>query len=117
MAGGPQLFEGAHLTGGNTRFCSESSKCHNYLLFVGQNIKYARRIIFGFGSNVPPSNQESGSNVSPSNKESGSNVPLKILEIEVKLTQFMHFCRQFSFVAITLFLGGHFWPKHGDLGH
>ena len=41
MAGGTQLFEGAHLTGGNTRFCRESSKCRNYKLFVGQIIKYA----------------------------------------------------------------------------
>ena len=49
MAGGTQLFEGAHLTGGNTRFCRESSKCHNYALFVGQIIKYALRIILGFG--------------------------------------------------------------------
>ena len=29
VAGGTQLFEGAHLTGGNMRFCRESSKCHN----------------------------------------------------------------------------------------
>ena len=42
MAGGTQLFEGAHLTGGNTRFCRESSKCRNYALFVGQIIKYAQ---------------------------------------------------------------------------
>ena len=41
MAGGTQLFEGAHLTGGNTRFSCESSKCRNYALFVGQSIKYA----------------------------------------------------------------------------
>ena len=26
---------GAHLTGGNTRFCRKSSKCRNYALFVG----------------------------------------------------------------------------------
>ena len=39
MAGGTQLFEGAHLTGGNMRFCRESSKCRNYVLFVGEVIK------------------------------------------------------------------------------
>ena len=49
MAGGTQLFEGAHLTGGTMRFCRESSKCRNYALFVGQIIKYALRIILGFG--------------------------------------------------------------------
>ena len=54
MAGGTQLFEGAHLTSGNTRFCRESSKCRNYAFFVGQIIKYAQRIILGFGSNGPP---------------------------------------------------------------
>ena len=53
MAGGKQLFEGAHLTGGNSRFCRKSSKCRNYALFVGQIIKYALRIILGFGSNGP----------------------------------------------------------------
>ena len=63
MAGGTQLFEGAHLTSGNTRFCRESSKRHNYALFVGQIIKYALQIILGFGSNVPFSNKESDSNV------------------------------------------------------
>ena len=41
MAGGTQLFEGAHLTGGNnTRFCCEPSKCRNYAFFVGEIIKY-----------------------------------------------------------------------------
>ena len=65
MAGGIQLFEGAHLTGGNTRFCGESSKCCNYTLFVGQNIKYTLQNILGLGSNVPPSNKESDSNVPP----------------------------------------------------
>ena len=54
MAGGKQLFEGAHLTGGNSRFCRKSSKCRNYALFVGQIIKYALRIILGFGSKGPP---------------------------------------------------------------
>ena len=63
MAGGTQLFEGAHLTGGNTRFCRESSKCRNYALFVGQIIKYTLRIILGFGSNRPPSIKNSDSNV------------------------------------------------------
>ena len=63
MAGGTQLFEGANLTGGNTRFCHESSKCRNYALFVGQLINYALRIIFGFGSNGPHSNKNSDSNV------------------------------------------------------
>ena len=29
MGGGTQLLEGAHLTGGNTPFCCESSKCRN----------------------------------------------------------------------------------------
>ena len=29
----------------------------------------------------------------------------------------MQFCRKFSFVAITRFLGGHFWPKFGGGGH
>ena len=29
----------------------------------------------------------------------------------------MQFCRKFSFAAITLFLGGHFWPKFGGGGH
>ena len=28
-----------------------------------------------------------------------------------------HFCREFSFVAITRFLGGHFGPKFGGWGH
>ena len=63
MAGGTQLFEGAHLTGGNTRFCRETSKYRNYALFVGQIIKYALRIILGFGSNGHPSNKNSDSNV------------------------------------------------------
>ena len=63
MAGGTQLFEGAHLTSGNTRFCRESSKCCNYAFFVGQIIRYTLRIILGFGSNRPPSNKNSGSNV------------------------------------------------------
>ena len=32
MAGGTQLiFEGAHLTGGDTRFCRESSKSRGFL--------------------------------------------------------------------------------------
>ena len=51
MGGGTQLFEGAHLTGGNTHFCRESSKCRNYALFVGQIIKYALQNILGFDSN------------------------------------------------------------------
>ena len=70
MAGGTQLFEGAHLTGGTMRFCRESSKCRNYALFVGQIIKYALQIILGFGSNGPPSN-----------KNPDSNVPLQIFGI------------------------------------
>ena len=40
MAGGTQLVEGAHLTGGNTRFCHESSKSRNYTLFVVEVMKY-----------------------------------------------------------------------------
>ena len=63
MAGGTQLFEGAHLTVDNMCFCRESGKCRNYALFVGQIIKYALQIILGFGSNVPFSNKESDSNV------------------------------------------------------
>ena len=51
--GGTQLFEGAHLTGGNKRFCHESSKCRDYVLFVGQIIKYALWIIIGFGPMGP----------------------------------------------------------------
>ena len=58
MEGGTQLVEGAHLTGGNTRFCCESSKGRNYSPFVGDIIKYEKkRIISGFGSNVPPLNK------------------------------------------------------------
>ena len=53
MAGGTQLFEGAHLTGGSIRFCRKSSKCRSYALFVGQIIIYALRIISGFSSNGP----------------------------------------------------------------
>ena len=34
MAGGTQLFEGAHLTGGNMRFRRESSKCRNFALLL-----------------------------------------------------------------------------------
>ena len=75
MAGPTQLFEGTYLTGGNTRFCGESSKCRNYALFVGQIIKYALRIILGFGSNGPLSN-----------KNYESNVPLQIFGILNKLT-------------------------------
>ena len=30
MVGGTQLFEGAYLTGANTPFCREPSKCRNY---------------------------------------------------------------------------------------
>ena len=30
MTGGTQLVEGAHLTGGDTRFCRESSKSHGF---------------------------------------------------------------------------------------
>ena len=70
MAGGKQLFEGAHLTGGNSRFCRKSSKCRNYALFVGQIIKYALQIILGFGSKGPPWN-----------KNYDSNVPLQIFGI------------------------------------
>ena len=40
MAGGTQLFEGAHLTSGNTRSCRESANIVT-LFFVGQIIKYA----------------------------------------------------------------------------
>ena len=61
---GTQLFEGVQLTCGNTHFCQESSKCHNYALFVGQIFKNALRIILGFGSNGPHSNKNSDSNVS-----------------------------------------------------
>ena len=67
---GTQLFEGAHLTCGNTHFCRKSSKWRNYALFVGQIIKYVIWIILGFGSNGPPSN-----------KNSDSNVPLQIFGI------------------------------------
>ena len=63
MAGGTQLFEGAHLTGGNMRFCHESSKCRIYTFFVGQIIKDVLLIILGFGSNGPPSNKNCDSNV------------------------------------------------------
>ena len=31
MEGGTQLFEGAHLSDGNTHFCRESSKSHGLL--------------------------------------------------------------------------------------
>ena len=31
---------GAHLTGGNTRFCGKLSKCRNYAPFMGEVIKY-----------------------------------------------------------------------------
>ena len=41
MAGGTQLVEGAHLTGGNTRFCCESSKCREIRLLGGKIIKWA----------------------------------------------------------------------------
>ena len=61
MAGGTQLVEGAHLTGGDTHFCREPSKCCNYALFVGEIL----RNILGFGSNVPPLNKEIDSNVPP----------------------------------------------------
>ena len=44
---------GAHLTGGNTRYCGKLSKCRNYMPFVGEIIKYILQIILGFGSNVP----------------------------------------------------------------
>ena len=47
MAGGTQLFEGTHLTGGKTRFCRKSSKCRNYRRFLGQINKYALLIILG----------------------------------------------------------------------
>ena len=67
MATGTQLFEGAHLTGGNTRYCCESSKCRNNALFVGQIIKYALRMILGFGSNGPPSNKKFLLKCAPSN--------------------------------------------------
>ena len=63
MVGGTQPFEGAHLTGGNTRFCRKSSKFRNYALFVGQIIKYALQIILEFGSNGPPSNKNSDLNM------------------------------------------------------
>ena len=39
--GGTQLLEGAHLTGGNTRFCRESSKCRDYVFWGGKIIKCA----------------------------------------------------------------------------
>ena len=65
MGGGTQLLEGAHLTGGNTRFCRESSKCRDYGFFWGKIIKCAPLIILGFGSNVPPLNKEIDSNVPP----------------------------------------------------
>ena len=74
MTGGTQLVEGAHLTGGDMRFCCESSKSQ-YL-------------------------QE--------NNTSLSALLFFIDNINTVLTLFMQFCRKFSFVAITRFLGGTF---------
>ena len=34
MVGGTQLFEEAHLTGDNTRFCRESGRCSDYVVFT-----------------------------------------------------------------------------------
>ena len=34
MVGGTQLFEGAHLAGGNTRFFLESGRCSDYVFFL-----------------------------------------------------------------------------------
>ena len=34
MVGGTQLFEEAHLTGGNTRFCCESGRCSDYVFLT-----------------------------------------------------------------------------------
>ena len=45
MAGGTQLVEGAHLTGGNTCFCRESNKCRDHAGFWGEIIKCALWII------------------------------------------------------------------------
>ena len=50
----PLLFEGAHLTGGNTRFCRDSSKCRDHAFFWGAIIKCTLWIILGFGSIVLP---------------------------------------------------------------
>ena len=41
MAGGIQLVEEAHLTGGYTRFCRKASKCRNHAVFGGEIIKCA----------------------------------------------------------------------------
>ena len=68
MGGGTQLLEGAHLTGGNMRFCRESRKCRDYAFFEVKSSNVPTQIlefdsnvplkISGFESNVPPLNNE-----------------------------------------------------------
>ena len=40
MGGGTQLLEGAHLTGANTRFCRDSSKCRDFSFFGASNVPH-----------------------------------------------------------------------------
>ena len=40
MTGGTQLVEGAHLTGGDTRFCRESSKSRLFWGVKSSNLPY-----------------------------------------------------------------------------
>ena len=56
---GTQLFEGAHLTVGKLplvirAFVVSQANVAIMRVFVGQIMKYALRIILGFGSNGPP---------------------------------------------------------------
>ena len=83
-------MSGAHLTGGNTRFCRMSTKFRNYALFVGQIIKYGLRIILGFGSNgLWDVNQ---------------------INFIYALLSRIQLCRYYALFE------GHFWPKFGDGG-
>ena len=101
------MFEGAHLTSGNTRFCHESSKCRNDAFFVGQIIKHALRIILGFGSNGHPSNKNSDSNVrAPSNFWD-----LNQINLIYALLSRIQLCFDYALFE------GDFWQKFGDGGH
>ena len=96
MAGSTQLFEGAHLTGGNTRFCRESRKCRNHALFVGQIIKWA------------PFKQKFWLKCAPSIFLDSSQIDL----IYVLLSQIqIQLCRNYALFE------GHFWLKFVDGGH
>ena len=88
MVGGTKLFEGAHLTGGGTRFFLESGRCSNYVFLTQMCPLWTMNVedkykcfIFGHGSH------------------------------KHSLYLITHFCRDYAL------FGGHFLLKFGGEGH